>query len=99
MGDGVVLSFMDKSTIYDREYVNLALNLAQNNGIKAQVKRMVAGGNDSGAIHLSRLGVRTVALSLPCRYLHSAFSMVSKEDIESTEKLTELFYGYLTQLS
>lgn len=32
---------------------------------------MVAGGNDAKAIHVSAGGVKTLAISLPCRYLHS----------------------------
>ena len=79
LGDGVAVSFMDGATVYDREYYNLALN----SGIKCQVKSAVAGGNNSGAIHLSREGVRTVALSVPCRYIHSSSSVANKEDCEN----------------
>lgn len=81
---GAVVSFMDGATSYDREYYNAALA----SGIKAQSKCAVAGGNNSGAIHLIRGGVRTVALSVPCRYIHSAGSVADIADIESTLDLT-----------
>ena len=89
VGEGAVISFMDRATVYDREYFKLALKTAEENGIKAQVKEGVAGGNDSGAIHKSRGGVRTVAVSVPCRYLHSAYTLISTKDYEETEKLVK----------
>ncbi|MBQ2286422.1 MAG: M42 family peptidase, partial [Clostridia bacterium] len=49
----------------------------------------VAGGNNSGAIHLSRGGVRTVAISVPCRYIHSSSCVADKEDIKNAERLAK----------
>ena len=88
LGKGAVISVMDRSTIYDKEMVNFAFDIAKNNDISAQYKRAVAGGNDSGAIHQSRGGVRTLAVSLPCRYLHSPNCIANKNDCESVMKLT-----------
>lgn len=89
LSNGAVIAFMDKHTIYDRGLYDLALKLAKENGIKVQVKSMVAGGNDAGAIHQSRAGVRTIAVSLPCRYLHTACGMICANDIWETQKLVE----------
>ena len=86
-GKGPVVSFMDRRTIYDRELYSLAMNTAAENGIPCQTKTAVAGGNDAGAIQTSGKGSRVCAISLPCRYIHSASSVVKKEDIENTEKL------------
>ncbi len=83
MGDGAVIGFMDKSTIYDKKMIGECKNIAEENSYKLQFKRGVAGGNDAGIIHKSRGGVRTLAISLPCRYLHSQRSMIAKEDIDS----------------
>lgn len=87
VGGGAVISFMDRHTIYDREYYQLAFESAKKIGVKCQAKQAVAGGNDAGAIHVSRGGVRTIAVSLPCRYLHSAVSMISQEDLNAAQKL------------
>ncbi|MGN0498068.1 MAG: M42 family metallopeptidase [Acutalibacteraceae bacterium] len=84
VGDGAVLSFMDRSTIYDKECLQLALKTAEEKNIKVQLKRAVAGGNDAGAIHTSRSGVRTMAVSLPCRYIHSQTGLISMEDLASS---------------
>lgn len=87
LGNGAVVSFMDKRTSYDKEYYDLAMSIAKQNNIKVQPKCGVTGGNDAGAISLSRGGVRVVALSVPCRYLHSPAGIVYESDIESTYKL------------
>jgi endoglucanase len=92
LGDGPVLTYMDKTTVYSREYLNLANNLAKENKVKVQMKRLVSGGNDSGAIHVSRSGIKTISISLPCRYLHSAFSVIDLEDLKETERLLQLLF-------
>lgn len=87
LGDGPAVSFMDKRTIYDAEYYGLAFRAAKRAGMKCQPKQAVAGTNDAAAIHVSRGGVRTVAVSLPCRYLHAPVGVVSQEDYESAAEL------------
>ncbi len=87
VGDGAVIAFMDKSTIYDKELYSTALALAAERNIKIQVKSLIAGGNDAGAIHSSRGGVKTLAVSLPCRYLHTACGMICVDDIWETQNL------------
>ncbi len=84
-GEGAVVSFMDGATSYDREYYNAALA----SGIPAQSKCAVAGGNNAGAIHLSRGGVRTLALSVPCRYIHTSGSTCDMRDVIAVRDLTK----------
>lgn len=84
-GKGVAVSFMDNATVYDKELYNAAIN----SGILCQPKAAVAGGNNAGGIHLSGTGVRTLALSAPCRYIHSANSIVRISDIDSMYALSE----------
>lgn len=83
LSDGAVISVMDRRTIYDKEMIALAFECAEKLNIKAQYKRAVAGGNDAGVIHSSKSGVRTLAVSLPCRYLHSPNCVVNKQDCEN----------------
>ena len=89
LGAGAVVSFTDTATSYDREYYAAALN----SGIKAQSKCAVAGGNNAGSIHLSRSGVRTLAVSVPCRYIHSAGSVADMRDIDAVLNLVK----YMTE--
>ncbi len=87
LGKGAVVGFMDRHTVYDRQLYRLAFDTAQKFQIPCQTKTAVAGGNDAGVIHLSRGGVRTIAVSIPCRYLHSSSCVIHKEDAESCLKL------------
>ena len=87
LGNGPVVSFMDGRTIYDKDLYSLAMSVAKDNGIKVQTKTAIAGGNDAGAIQTSGRGSRVMAISLPCRYIHSASSVVKADDINETRKL------------
>lgn len=86
-GDGAVVSFMDRSTVYNLTMFRNALKTAADYGIKAQTKTTVAGGNDAGAIHKACEGVKTIAISLPCRYIHSATSVADIRDMKACYKL------------
>ena len=85
LGKGAVISFMDRRTIYDKELYKEAFSAAKSAGVPAQAKQAVAGGNDSGVISTSRGGVRTIAVSLPCRYLHSPHTVAIKNDLTAVE--------------
>ena len=90
-----MVPFMDRSTIYDREYYELAFRLARETGLLCQPKQRIAGGNDAGAIHVSRGGVRTVSVSVPCRYLHSPMGMIAQEDFDAAQTLTALLAEHI----
>ena len=89
LGGGAVVSVMDRTTIYDKGLVRAAFETAEEIGVKAQYKRAVAGGNDAGIIHKSNGGVRTLAVSLACRYLHAPNCVANKEDCESVMLLAQ----------
>lgn len=89
LGEGPVVSFMDRSTVYDKQLYSLAFDTAAELDIKCQTKTMIAGGNDSGAIHISGKGVRTLAVSVPCRYLHSPSCVIDYSDLEASYKLVK----------
>ncbi len=87
LGKGPAVSFMDHSAIYDRELYRLAFRAAKNAGIPVQANRSVEGMNDNGTIRSALTGCRTLAVSFPCRYIHSAVSVASLTDIENTALL------------
>lgn len=86
-GKGGTVSFMDRSTLYSRELFDKAFEIAEKNGIACQPKTLVAGGNDAGAIHKSRGGVKVLTVSVPCRYLHSPSCVIKYSDAEESLKL------------
>lgn len=98
LGNGAVASFMDKSTIYDKELYALSFETAKEIGVKCQTKTKVAGGNDSGAIHKAVGGIRTAAISVPTRYLHTASCVVDLGDVKAAEELAKAMYKKLCEL-
>lgn len=88
-GKGAVVSFMDRSTVYNRDLFKGAFRIAKENNINIQTKTTVAGGNDAGAIHKSNGGVYTLTVSLPCRYIHSGTSVADKRDMKDCYELAK----------
>ncbi len=87
LGNGGVVSFMDRRTVYDKQLFDRAFELAKEKNIALQTKSLVAGGNNAGIIHTSAGGVKTLAVSLPCRYLHSPSCVIKASDVEETKKI------------
>lgn len=98
LGNGGVVSYMDKRTVYDRGLYSLAFKIAKVNDIAVQTKTLVAGGNDSGAIHVSRGGIRTCAISVPCRYLHSPSCVIKENDYYAVKSLAEKMLSAVAEI-
>lgn len=96
-GKGPVISFMDGSTIYDRQLFETLRRLAEENQIPWQTKEYIAGGNDSRTIQRSKAGVRVAAMSAAVRYLHAPASVGSVSDFEQMLKLTRLFLAEMAE--
>ncbi len=89
LGEGAAVSFMDRSTLYSKELFDTAFKIAGRKGIKVQPKTVIAGGNNAGAIHKARGGIKTITVNTPCRYLHSPSCVCDTRDIESVRALAE----------
>lgn len=95
---GPVLSFMDGASVSNKALNNIIIETANENHIKWQFKNTITGGNDAGAIQISGKGVLTASVSVPCRYIHSPVSVISREDYDNAfylmmgviEKLSEM---------
>jgi len=91
LGKGPALSIMDRSSIPNRAMLDEFLRLARENNIPVQFREATAGGNDAGAIHLAREGCPVASVSIPCRYIHTPCSVMSRADYEAARKLLVLF--------
>jgi tetrahedral aminopeptidase len=80
MGAGPVITVMDRSVICDPRLVAFVRQTAEAHDIPYQVKTMLGGGTDAGAIHLTGAGVPSIVLSMPCRYIHSPSALLNKDD-------------------
>lgn len=93
VGEGAVISFMDRTNLYDHELFKTALSVADKKGIKCQVKSVVAGGNNAGKIARSGQGVKAITVSVPCRYIHSAGSVAREDDIIAVRNMVASLIG------
>ena len=83
-GAGIVLSPADSRTMYDRALFASAVTLCETEGIAYQYPRSAAmEGNESGSIHKSAEGVRTLSVGLPTRNLHSGAEIIKYRDLEA----------------
>ncbi|HHV79403.1 MAG TPA: M42 family metallopeptidase [Firmicutes bacterium] len=91
LGAGAALSVADHTSLANRGLLRVLEESAQKAGVRYQFRESSAGGNDAGAIQVSRAGVPTASVSVPVRYLHSPCSIADSGDIEDTYRLLEAF--------
>jgi len=91
LGKGAAIKVMDSSVICHPDVVNKLSKLAEDKGIAAQKDILRSGGTDAGAMHISRMGVRTGGISVPCRYIHTPVEMADIADFSACVDLTVAF--------
>jgi len=87
LGSGPAITIMDRSVIADKRLVRLLMDTAKELDIPYQIKQPGVGGTDAGRIHISKEGVPSVAVAVPCRYIHSPVSLLDLSDFQNTVKL------------
>lgn len=91
LGKGAAIKVMDSSVICHPGVVQTLEELAKEQSISVQKDILRAGGTDAGAIHISRDGVPTGGISVPCRYVHSPVEMADLDDIKACVQLALAF--------
>ncbi|WP_350344933.1 M42 family metallopeptidase [Proteinivorax tanatarense] len=97
MGKGPALSVMDASIIVDKNLLKEIVKVADDFDIKYQFRQTAVGGNDAGKIKLTRDGIDTFTISMPCRYIHSPVSFLNLNDLESGINLVDKILGKIAQ--
>jgi len=87
LGKGPCVKFRDVGMISDPRVVDWMINAAEKAKIPYQREVLLVGSTDAREIQISRAGVITGALSIPCRYVHSASEMIDINDLENSVKL------------
>ena len=87
LGRGAAVKVMDASVVCHPEVVATLEELAKAQGIPVQRDILRAGGTDAGAIHTTRLGVKTGGISIPCRYIHTPAETADLEDARACVQL------------
>ena len=97
LGQGPAITVMDHSFIADRRLVRLLTGTAEELDIPYQIKQPGIGGTDAGAIHLTREGIPSVTVAVPCRYIHSPVALLSLDDFNNTVRLMRESLSRLTR--
>ncbi|MDY6877956.1 MAG: M42 family metallopeptidase [Chloroflexota bacterium] len=97
LGHGPAITVMDRSFIADRRLVRLLTSTAGELGLTYQIKQPGIGGTDAGTIHLTREGVPSVTVAVPCRYIHSPVALLSLDDFNNTVRLMRASLARLTR--
>jgi putative aminopeptidase FrvX len=76
---------------------DLLIRSAREKEISYQIEAAPRGtGTDANAIQLSRSGVATALVSVPCRYMHTPVEVVSLKDLENSARLLAAFVRNLS---
>ena len=87
LGKGPCVKFRDPGMLADPRVVDWMITTAEKSKIPYQREVLLMGTTDGKEIQISRAGVMTGALSIPCRYVHSASEMVDYNDLKNSVKL------------
>lgn len=91
LGKGPTVKVKDASVICHPRLKETLSEMAEKNNIPYQFEVLIAGGTDAGAIHLTREGIPSGVISIPCRYVHTPAEMVDLDDMENAVRLLKTF--------
>jgi tetrahedral aminopeptidase len=87
LGKGPAIKVKDSQMLSDPRVVAWMEGAARSAGIPVQREVLTNGSTDARAIQISRSGVPSGGLVLPCRYVHSPSEMMDYGDVENAVKL------------
>lgn len=91
LGNGPCVLVLDATMIPNQKLRDLVIDTAEKKQIPYHLTSMDRGGTDGGRVHISRIGVPSIVIGPPVRYLHSHNAIMSRTDYDNTIKLvTEL---------
>jgi endoglucanase len=91
IGDGPAITVADRTIISNPKINERLIQNAEYKKIPFQFKKPRYGGTDAAKIQVSRGGVPSSVVSVPCRYIHSPNSLLKLDDIYQTVRLIEVF--------
>jgi len=93
LGRGPAIKIKDAHMLADPRVVDWMTRAAEETGIPTQREVLTTGSSDARAIQLTRAGVLTGGLCIPCRYGHSPSEMVDLDDLEHAVQLLAALLG------
>jgi putative aminopeptidase FrvX len=80
IGGGVQIRLFDPTAITNPRLAQLAISVAEKEGIPHQVTVRRSGGTDAGSFHQANQGIPTIVLGVPARYIHSHNAIIDVND-------------------
>ncbi len=96
-GDGVGIKVQDSSLIADHRLVADLCGLAEKHEIAYQRCVLPRGGQDGAAIQRSRSGVRTAAVVVGTRYIHTVTEQIHRDDLQAGVDLLAAWMPTVTE--
>lgn len=87
LGGGPSILIYDGCMLPNIGLRNLTIKTAEQKKIPFHLTYMERGCGDGGRVHLSRLGVPTIYIGAPTRYIHSHNGIMNRTDYDNTVKL------------
>ena len=88
---GPVLTIMDRATFTHPHILKTLIKTAKEKKIPYQFKKVPMGATDAGAIHLTKAGVPSGTVAVPCRYIHGPVSIIHIDDLRNSVRLVTEF--------
>jgi putative aminopeptidase FrvX len=87
LGKGPAIKVRDSGMLADPRLVDRMVRSAEIAGLPYQLEVLERGTTDARSIQLTRAGVPTGCLSIPCRYIHAPSEMVDHNDVQNAVSL------------
>ena len=87
LGKGPAVKVRDGGMLSDPRVVGWLVDTAEKAGLPYQLEVLEAGTTDARSIQVTRAGVPSSCVSIPCRYIHSPSEMVDFRDVQNAVKL------------
>lgn len=83
LGKGPMLRHMDRSMVTHAGFQRYTLALARELGIPVQEAVRSGGGTNAGLIHTQGVGIPSIVIGVPVRYIHTHYGWAKLGDVES----------------
>lgn len=87
LGDGPAIKVMDSGMLAHPAVKKLMVERAETAQLPYQLEILRGGTTDAYVLQLTRAGVPSGCLSIPCRHVHTPSEMVDLRDVENAVKL------------
>ncbi len=87
LGGGPVLLAYDARMIPNLKLRDLVIDIAKGARIPLQMSALEGGATDGGPIHLHKIGVPTVVISVPTRHIHCHNAIMHRDDFDRAVEL------------